>query len=69
MIDATPDALPVIESASEVEGLDIAAGFSGHGYKFCGVVGEILADLATEGATDHPIDLFSPARLANATRG
>jgi hypothetical protein len=33
------------------------------------VVGEILADLATEGETDHPIDLFSPARLVGTARG
>ena len=35
-----------------------AAGFSGHGYKFCSVVGEILADLALEGETRHDIELF-----------
>ena len=44
----------------------IACGFSGHGYKFCSVVGEILADLVSEGSTRHPIDLFSPARLDKA---
>ncbi len=36
---------------------------SGHGYKFCSVIGEIAADLATEGTTRHPIGLFDPARL------
>ena len=30
---------------------------SGHGYKFASVVGEILADLATSGATQHDIAL------------
>jgi len=29
----------------------IACGFSGHGFKFAGVIGEILADLATTGST------------------
>ena len=29
----------------------VGAGFSGHGFKFCSVVGEILADLALDGAT------------------
>jgi sarcosine oxidase len=47
----------------------IACGFSGHGYKFCSVVGEILADLSIEGSTPHPIDLFSPARLKADARG
>ena len=41
----------------------IAAGFSGHGYKFASVVGEILADLALEGRTQHPIEFLSPQRF------
>jgi len=41
----------------------LASPCSGHGYKFCSVVGEILADLATDGHTPHAIDLFDPARF------
>lgn len=41
----------------------VACGFAGHGFKFVPVVGEILADLAINGATRHPIALFDPARL------
>ena len=41
----------------------VAAGFSGHGFKFAPVVGEILADLALEGSTRHPISLFAPSRF------
>jgi sarcosine oxidase len=37
----------------------VAAGFSGHGFKFCSVVGEILADLALDGRTRHDISLFT----------
>ncbi|MFE0677290.1 N-methyl-L-tryptophan oxidase [Streptomyces sp. NPDC058867] len=44
----------------------VACGFSGHGFKFVPVVGEILADLALTGSTPHPIGLFDPARLAAA---
>ncbi|MDT0437053.1 MULTISPECIES: N-methyl-L-tryptophan oxidase [Streptomyces] len=44
----------------------VACGFSGHGFKFVPVVGEILADLALTGTTAHPIGLFDPARLATA---
>jgi sarcosine oxidase len=40
-----------------------AAGFSGHGFKFASVIGEILADLAMTGRTRHPIGLFNPARF------
>lgn len=43
----------------------MAAGFSGHGYKFCSVVGEILADLAESGRTAHAIDMFALARFAD----
>ena len=31
----------------------VAAGFSGHGYKFCSVVGEVMADLVA-GGPDSP---------------
>ena len=43
--------------------MTVACGFSGHGFKFVPVVGEILADLAIDGATAHPIALFDPKRL------
>lgn len=41
----------------------VASPCSGHGYKFASVVGEILADLAIDGATPHPIALFDPRRF------
>src|SRR5919112_2174833 len=64
MYTNTPDEHFVISTHPEYPQVAIAAGFSGHGFKFCGVVGEILADLVTKGETDHPIGLFSPTRLA-----
>ena len=42
----------------------IACGFSGHGFKFASVVGEILADLAVEGKTDLPIGFLRLGREA-----
>jgi sarcosine oxidase len=66
MYTNTPDEHFVISAHPEHPQVVIACGFSGHGYKFCSVVGEILADLAIEGSTRHPIDLFSPARLNRA---
>lgn len=41
----------------------IACGFSGHGFKFVSVMGEILADLATKGTTPHPIKFLSLRRF------
>jgi sarcosine oxidase subunit beta len=67
LIDNSPDAIPIIECTPEVEGLVVATGFSGHGFCLGPVTGEILADLATEGVTRHPIAPFARARLDNYT--
>jgi sarcosine oxidase len=40
----------------------IACGFSGHGFKFAPVIGEVLADLSTVGKTTLPIGFLSPSR-------
>jgi sarcosine oxidase len=41
----------------------LAAGFSGHGFKFCSVIGEVVADLALQGSTAHEIEFLRLARL------
>ncbi|MEV4640670.1 N-methyl-L-tryptophan oxidase [Actinoplanes sp. NPDC049548] len=58
----TPDEHFVIATHPSHAAVTVACGFSGHGFKFVPVVGEILADLATRGATRHPIGLFDPRR-------
>jgi sarcosine oxidase len=40
-----------------------ASGFSGHGFKFVSVVGEILADLAMKGKTDLPVGFLGMKRF------
>ncbi len=42
----------------------VAAGFSGHGYKFCSVVGEVMADLVAAGRARHDIEFFRLRRFA-----
>lgn len=59
----TPDHHFLIDRHSEAKNVIIASPCSGHGYKFCSVIGEILADLAINGATRHPIDLFRMDRF------
>ena len=49
--DVTPDFNPII---SVVDGLVVAAGFSGHGYKISPAVGDLVADLVTEGTSTDP---------------
>jgi len=41
----------------------LAAGFSGHGFKFASVVGEIMADLALKGKTELPIGFLGVGRF------
>ncbi len=41
----------------------IAAGFSGHGFKFASVIGEIMADLASKGSTELPIKFLNAQRF------
>ncbi|MFI5608757.1 N-methyl-L-tryptophan oxidase [Amycolatopsis sp. NPDC051903] len=61
----TPDEHFVIAPHPAHPRVVVACGFSGHGFKFVPVVGEILADLVVDGTTAHPIALFDPARFAD----
>jgi sarcosine oxidase len=63
MYSNTPDEHFVIARHPASENITVACGFSGHGFKFVPIVGEILADLAIDGVTGHPISLFDPKRL------
>ncbi|MEJ9230279.1 N-methyl-L-tryptophan oxidase [Peribacillus butanolivorans] len=63
MYTNTPDEHFVISEHPNHPQVALAAGFSGHGFKFASVVGEILADIVIDGKTNHPIDLFSPKRF------
>jgi sarcosine oxidase len=46
-----------LDTHPEYPHVSVAAGFTGHGFKFCSVVGETLADFVTSGDTDNPIDV------------
>jgi glycine/D-amino acid oxidase-like deaminating enzyme len=59
----TPDQHFIIDRLPAYPHVLLAAGFSGHGFKFAILVGRILADLATRGNTDYPIDLFTLKRF------
>jgi sarcosine oxidase len=64
LFEPSPDEHFLIDLHPETSRAVVAAGFSGHGYKFCSVVGEIVADLALEGRTSHDIGLFRLDRFA-----
>ena len=67
MYTNTPDGHFIIDRHPRHTRVTVACGFSGHGFKFASVVGEILAELAVYGHTRHPIELFRlPVTLTRA---
>lgn len=68
MYTNTPDLHFVIGPHPDAPQCFVACGFSGHGFKFASVVGEILADLVVDGRTRHEIGLFAPTRFRDARR-
>ena len=58
MYTNTPDEHFIIDVLPSCPQVSVAAGFSGHGFKFASVIGEIMADLAQHRETQHDISLF-----------
>ncbi len=63
MFTNTPDEHFIVDLLPANSQVAVAAGFSGHGFKFASVIGEILADLAINGETEHNIDLLKIDRF------
>jgi sarcosine oxidase len=63
-----PDHHFVVDRLPETPNIVVASPCSGHGFKFAPVMGEILADLATDGATAHDIGRFRLARFGLVER-
>jgi sarcosine oxidase len=59
----SPDRHFVLDLHTEHPNIAVAAGFSGHGFKFAPVVGEILADFADSGRTGLPVSRFRIGRF------
>jgi sarcosine oxidase subunit beta len=62
--DITPDWNPLIGPVPGYEGLYVAVGFSGHGFKMAPTVGESLAQTVLGQSPRVPIDIYDMARLA-----
>jgi sarcosine oxidase len=63
MYENTPDRDFLIGRPPGMSQITILGGFSGHGFKFAPVIGEIAADLATRGETDRSIGFLAPDRF------
>lgn len=69
MFTNTPDEHFVLDHHPDHPQVVLASPCSGHGYKFCSVVGEIVADLATgDGATRHDIGFLRLGRFNEGAR-
>ncbi|MGN6368309.1 MAG: N-methyl-L-tryptophan oxidase [Phycisphaerae bacterium] len=59
----SPDQHFIIDQHPDYPNVHFAAGFSGHGFKFASVIGEVLADLSAKGSTEHPIQFLRLERF------
>jgi sarcosine oxidase len=62
----SPDLHFIVDTHPFHANVVVACGFSGHGFKFASVIGEVLADLATDGKTPHPVGFLSLKRFGGA---
>jgi len=60
----TPDENFVVGQHPAHPNVVLGCGFSGHGFKFTPVLGEVLADLATGRASTYDLSMFDPRRFA-----
>ena len=61
----SPDGHFIVDRHPEHSRVSLACGFSGHGFKFASVMGEVLADLASAGKTDWPIGFLGLSRFGS----
>jgi len=64
MYTMTPDEHFIVDRHPQFPQVAFAAGMSGHGFKFTGVLGQALADLTLAGETDLPIGFLNCRRPA-----
>jgi sarcosine oxidase len=64
----SPDGHFIVDRHPRHECVVLGVGFSGHGFKFVPVIAEALADLATQGRSELPIEFLSLARFAGDGR-
>jgi len=64
MFTNSPDEHFIIDRLPDQPHVAIAAGFSGHGFKFCSVIGEIMTELVVDGDTRLDTSLFRLDRPA-----
>lgn len=75
LFTVTPDWHPILGPVEEVEGLYLAVGFSGHGFKLSPMVGVVLAEMISEGRSESidvsmlGLDRFEQNKLLRSRYG
>jgi sarcosine oxidase len=69
MCTYTADRDFIIDHHPDHRQVSFGCGFSGRGYKFAPVVGEILADLTIDGRTSHDVAFLQAVRFASRVMG
>ena len=71
----TPDWHPILDKAGQIDGLYVAVGFSGHGFKLAPMVGVTMAELIADGRSTTidisqlGMDRFASGRLLRSRYG
>ena len=68
LIDATPDAVPVISGVDSAPGLFVATGFSGHGFGIGPGAGRLMSEIVTGRTTVVDPAPFRFARFSDGSR-
>jgi sarcosine oxidase len=69
MFTNTPDEHFILDLHPQYPQVAIASPCSGHGFKFCSVIGEIMADLVLDGTTRHDIAMHRMQRFRIPSEG
>ncbi|MGB7241085.1 MAG: FAD-binding oxidoreductase [Sulfitobacter sp.] len=67
MIDTMPDIVPVVDKVTDLPGLTIGTGMSGHGFGIGPGMGRVLASLVTGGTPGHDLSRFRMSRFSDGS--
>lgn len=67
MIDAMPDAVPIVDKVPAINGLLVATGMSGHGFGIGPGIGRIVADLIQGNKIGHNLKRFRFSRFSDGS--
>lgn len=60
----SPDRAPIIDRLPGAPGAWVVGGFSGHGFKFCSAIGEVVTDLVTSRPVTFDLKPFALSRFS-----